>query len=107
MSSGFLGMEQTETHNRQAISRFSQVRSRSIELDPAMAADPVDDVGFEPFAIRHVPDQDALVFFEFDQFGKVSRNAETAFIIHIGAGYDSSMNLRFEERYLHASQSSV
>ena len=73
MSSGFLGMEQSETHNRQAISWFSQVRSRSIELDPAMTADPVDDVRLKPFAIRHVPHQNALVFFEFDQFGKVSR----------------------------------
>ena len=106
VSSGFLRVEQSETHDRQAIPWFSQVRSGSIELDPALTADPVNDVSLKPSSIRHVPHQNALVLFQFDQLGEVRGNAETPFVIYVRGGYNSSMNLRFEERYLHVSQTS-
>src|SRR5207249_4867638 len=102
----FLRVEQPETHDRQAIPRFSQVRSGSVEFDPAMTADPVNDVRLKPFSIRHVPHKNALVLFKFDQLGKVRGNAETPFVIHVRGGHDGSMDLRFEERYLHVSQTS-
>src|SRR5271157_6080381 len=79
----------------------------ALPLDPAMTADPVNHVRLKPYSTRHVPHQNALVLFQFDQLGKIRGNAETAFVIHVRGGHDSSMNLRFEERYLHASQTTV
>ena len=107
MRSGLLRIEQSEAHDRQSIPRFPLMCNRPIELDRANATQSVNDVGFELFAIGHVPDKNSLIFLEFNQLGQISGNTEAAFVVDIRRSHYSSMNFRFEERDLHGPETSL
>jgi hypothetical protein len=101
MGSGFCLIKQPEAHDCQNISWFTEMRDGSVQCDDAVIANRVDNVRFKPFAVRSISDQDSLILFEFNQLGKVSRDAQTAFVIHVRPSDNGSMNLRFEKRQVH------
>jgi hypothetical protein len=75
MSSDFCWIEQSKTHDRQKISRFSEVRDGSVQRNRTVGANCINNVGLKSFAVRQVSDQYSLVLFEFNQLGKISGNA--------------------------------
>ena len=101
MNRHFFRRETRETHDRDAVANFSEVRSGAVEFDDSALCFAVNCIGLEPFAVAQVANENFFVGNQPNKFSQIGGNRKAALVIQTGAGDSSAVNFRFEKRQLH------
>jgi hypothetical protein len=71
MNGRFFGLIARETHYRDAVTNFSEVRSGAVELDDSALCFAVDCIGFEPLPVVQIANENFLVGKQSNQLSQV------------------------------------
>ena len=101
MNGRFFQRATRETHDRDAVANFSQMRGCAVEFDKSAPRFSVNCIGLESLAIAQVANENFFVGNQANEFSQIGGNRKAAIVIQARARDGGAMNLRFEKGELH------
>src|SRR2546425_9293570 len=90
-----------ETHDRDAVANFSEMRSGAVEFDDSALCIAVDCIGLEPLTVAQVANENFFVGNQANELSQIGGNREAAFVLQARAGDSRAVNFRLEKCQLH------